>query len=58
MFVYILIEAPIVPLNLLSTIVTFSNYITLVVQPSNLYNNLLNHLILGTLHFELLISLT
>lgn len=46
------------PLNLVSTIVTFSNHITLVVQSSNLYNNLLGHLILGALHFQFLISLT
>ena len=45
-------------LNLVSTIVTFSNHITLVVQSSNLYNNLSDHFILGTLHFEFLISLT
>ena len=57
-YVHTIHQATFKPLNLVSTIVTFSNHITLVVESSNLYNNLLDHLILGTLHFEFLISLT
>ena len=44
-YIHTIYQAAFKPFNLVSTVVTFSNHITLVVQSSNLYNNLLDHLI-------------